>query len=227
MDERASRYRAMVLERKTCSRCLGLVNASKLHEGRFDSDEIGPWTRWLGDLDARVLVVGQDWGDQRAFVQQEGRDISNDETNRMLRKLMASIGFPVPDVGAVTGPSGVFLTNAVLCFKDQGCQGPVRKEWFRTCGSRFVRPLIELINPRVVICLGQQAFTAVLSAYALPVHSSWRSAVEGPGVPLSNRSIAFAVYHCSRRIQNTHRKPDAQFKDWRRIATALSDELAA
>jgi DNA polymerase len=204
-----------------------LINASTLREGEFDSAEIGPWTRWLGDLDARVLVVGQDWGDQRVFEKQRGCDVPNDRTNMMLRELMGSIGVNVPDVGVTTGPSGVFLTNAVLCFKDGGCQGPVRKEWFQTCGPRFLRPLIELINPRVVICLGEWAYRTVLAAYELPVYANWRAAVEGPGVPLSGGSIAFAVYHCGGRILNTHRKREAQLQDWRRIATALGDASAA
>lgn len=221
MKNQTTKYRAMVSARKACRQCDGLVNASVLRDGEFDSSEIGPWTRWLGDLGARVLVVGQDWGDQRAFEKLEGVNDPS-ATNKMLRRLLASVGVEVPDVGIARGPSGVFLTNAVLCFKDQGCQGPVRPEWFRECGTRFLRPQIELIKPRVVVCLGERAYAAVLSAYGLPAYTSWRAAVEGPGVPLAGGSIAFAVYHCGRRILNTHRKEKAQFKDWRRVAAALA-----
>jgi uracil-DNA glycosylase family 4 len=220
MDDRNTRYRAMVAGRKACKCFSGLVNASAL---RFDSDEIGPWTRWLGDLDARVLVVGQDWGDEHAFEKQKDLDSPNSATNRMLRELLASVGVPVPDVGVAAGPSGVFLTNAVLCFKDQGCQAPVREEWFQACGPRFLRPQIELVNPRVVICLGERAYGAVLSAYDLPAHPNWRRAVEGPGVMLAGGPVAVAVYHCGQRILNTHRKRDAQFEDWKRVAAVLRD----
>lgn len=221
MDDRATRYRTLVAERKACRRCEGLANASVIRGGEFDSDEIGPWTRWLGDLGARVLVVAQDWGDQHAFEEQKGRDVSQSATIRMLRELMASAGVQMPDVGAAAGPSGVFLTNAILCFKDHGCQGPVRAEWFQACGPRFLRPQIELVNPKAVICLGQRAYTSVLSAYELPRRTRWRAAVEGPGVLLPGGPIVFAVYHCGRRILNTHRNREAQFKDWQRIATIL------
>jgi len=226
MDDRATRYRALVSARRACRRCMGLVNASAVRNGEFDSAEIGPWTRWLGDLSARVLIVGQDWGDRRSFEKQEGRDVAHSATNRMLRELLASIGVQVPDVGVAAGPSGVFLTNAVLCFKDQGCQGPVRDEWFRTCGTAFLRPLIELLSPTVVICLGERAYGAVLSSYGLPAQTSWRAAVEGPGTPLPKGPTAFAVYHCGRRILNTHRKRDPQFRDWQRIAAVLNDAQA-
>lgn len=220
-DERSGRYKRLVSARKACRRCDGLVNASVLRRGKFDSDEIGPWTRWLGDLNARVMVVGQDWGDQRAFEKQQGRNGSYSATNDMLRELLASIGVDVPEQDAAFGPTDVFLTNAVLCFKDQGCQGPVRPEWFRDCGRAFLKPQIELVNPRAVVCLGQQAYSAVMSAYGLVQPKSWRSAVEGPGLTLPGGPIAFAVYHCGRRILNSHRDQTQQLSDWKRIAKAL------
>ena len=134
MDDRATHYRKLVAARKLCRQCEGLTNASMIRNADFDSAEIGPWTTWLGDLNASVVVVGQDWGDQRAFEKQHGRDLPS-ATNQMLRKLLASIGVNVPDVDVTSRASGVFLTNAALCFKSHGCQGPVRSEWFEVCGT--------------------------------------------------------------------------------------------
>lgn len=215
-------YRRLVLSRQQCRLCDGLANASAISGGALDSQEIGPWSRWLGDLNARVLVVGQEWGDQAAFEKQRGLDLPSSATNRMLRRLLASVGVEVPEVGTAVKPTGVFLTNAALCFKAQGCQGPVRAEWFEKCDSAFLRPQIDLIGPRVVVCLGERAYRAVMSAYQRPAELVFRVAVEGPGVTLPGGSVAFAVYHCGRRILNTHRKEDAQFRDWRRIAAALT-----
>ena len=212
----------MVSARKACRQCEGLVNASALQGGAFDSAEIGPWTRWLGDLQARLMIVGQDWGDQRAFETQKGLDTARSATNVILRELLASIGVQVPEVGVGSGPAGVFLTNAVLCFKDHGCQGPVRPEWFEACGSRFLRPQIEIVNPRVVVCLGERAYRAVLAAYELPMYRRWRAEVEGPGLTLPGGPRAVPVYHCGRRILNTDRKRDEQFRDWQRIAAVLT-----
>ena len=61
-----------------------------------------------------------------------------------------------------------------------------------------------------------------MSAYQLPMNVAFRAAVEGPGTPLPGGPIAFAVYHCGRRILNTHRNGEKQVKDWRRIAIALN-----
>lgn len=203
----------------------GLVNASAVRDGVFDSDHMSPWTASFGDLHARVIVVGQDWGDQRAFEKQAGRDWPSSATNRMLRTLMASAGLAVPDTGQGES-SGVFLTNAVLCFRTAGgCQGPVQSQWFQNCGSRFLRPQIELINPGAVVCLGQRAHGAVLAAYGLPPARNWRAAVEGAGVALPGGPVAYAVYHCGQRILNTHRNQIAQHRDWKRIGEMIAAEV--
>lgn len=224
MDDRGRRYRELVDARKACRLCadVGLVNASAVCAGRFDSADIGPWTGSLGDLHARLMVVGQDWGDQRAFVNQAGRDWPTSATNRMLRELLREAGVELPHSG-VGDSSGVFLTNAVLCFRtEDGCQGPVQERWFQNCGTRFLRPQIELVAPDAVVCLGQRAYGALMAAYRLPQPKNWRAAVDGEGVALPGETTAFAVYHCGRRILNSHRKRDQQLADWRRIGMKLA-----
>jgi len=118
----------------------------------------------------------------------------------------------------------VFLTNAALCMKEHGCQGPVQTSWFRTCGETFLRPQVELVSPLVVIALGQRAFNGLLWAYGRNGPSRYRDAVEAPGFELPNGSTLFAVYHCGRRILNTHRNEEQQFEDWRRVAAVLEQE---
>ena len=57
------RYRALVEKRKAYNpERFGLANPSAPEFRKYDSDEIGPWTRWANDLDADLMVVGQDWG---------------------------------------------------------------------------------------------------------------------------------------------------------------------
>jgi DNA polymerase len=224
MDDRSQRYQVLVDARKACRLCSGsgLINASAVRGGVFDTDHMSPWTASLGDLDARIMVIGQDWGDQRAFEKQAGHDWLSSATNRMLRTLMASAGINVPDTDR-GGTSGVFLTNAVLCFRTAGgCQGPVQSQWFQNCGSRFLRPQIELVNPEAVVCLGQRAHGAVLAAYGLPPVRDWRAAVEGSGVALPGGPLAYAVYHCGQRILNTHRNESAQLRDWQRVGTMMA-----
>lgn len=221
-DNKRMRYDALVAARKACHACSGLTNPSVCEGGVFDCDEIGAWSRWQGNCDAKLMVVGQDWGDVAWFVREKGRDTSASTTNRTLVELLGSVGLKIKLPGESSGDGMVFFTNAVLCLKDGGAQARVSDEWFRNCGARFLRPLIDLVQPKVVVCLGERAYRAVLTAYEIRP-CKFRHAVESElPVPLPSGVLAFAVYHCGARILNTHRKLAAQREDWKRIGRFLS-----
>jgi hypothetical protein len=127
------RYSELVAARKAydCEGQLGLANPARVEGGRYDADEVGPWTRWAGDLNADLMVVGQDWGDVRYFIANEGLDAPHNPTNTALASLLASVGRPVPVPPTASAPlppranriSRVFLTNALssssICYPEQ------------------------------------------------------------------------------------------------------------
>ncbi len=80
--------------------------------GQCDSPQIGPWTQWQGDLDADLMVVGQDWGDVRYFRDNRGLDKAGNPTNLMLAKLLLSIGMSIGSVEHPDPHGRVFLTKA-------------------------------------------------------------------------------------------------------------------
>jgi len=212
-NNKVTRYLELVEDRKICRACKDLKNPSEIKGGAYDSDEIGPWSRWQGNLDAELMVVGQDWGDDKYFEDHCGLDDAKNDANRFLRELLAEAGFDVADVGAEGGRGTVFLTNAILCLKSGGLGGPVKSEWFRNCGRLFLRPLIDIVEPKVVVGLGKRAYEAVLRVYGIQP-GGFREAVDcQEPTKLRDGVAAFAVYHCGRRGQNYHRNPDDQRKD--------------
>jgi uracil-DNA glycosylase family 4 len=222
------RYSALVEARKQCRKCCstGLTNPSSVQDGKFDSKEIGPWTRWNGDLNARLLVVGQDWGDVVSFERQRGIDISTNATNQMLRELLASIGLNVDEASRHTTASGVFLTNAVLCLKRGGAQAEVSSEWFDNCGC-FLRAQVEIVRPKVVVTLGERAYKAMCHAFELR-SMNFRDAINNKhAIRLPGDSSLVPVFHCGRRILNTHRKREEQLEDWKLVKQLLTSETQA
>ena len=162
--DRVAAYRALVKARKECGACSpDLKNPAGIEAGAFDSDHIGPWSRWQGNLNATLLVIGQDWADKKTFLGCKGLDDARNPTNKILIRLLASVGIKIdPDNDG--GREPVFLTNAILCLKDGsqgGMQAAVKPEWFRNCGERFLKPTIALIHPRVVVTLGEHAYRSV------------------------------------------------------------------
>ncbi len=222
-DDKLRPYLKLVAARKECSRCLSrdFLNPSDPKLSRWDGPHIGPWTRWLGDLNAEIMIVGQEWGDTKAFTKQKGLDLASSATNRRLRELLAHVGIVVPDVSEHNAASGVFLTNAALCLKRGGCQAHVQDEWFVNCGSLFLRPQIEIVSPRAVVALGERAYAAVARAFGIE-RCRFRDAVDGPPVALPTGSMLVPVYHCGARIRNTHRRDSQQLVDWLRVKDVLA-----
>ena len=217
---KSNAYDNLVTERKACRLCSGLTNPAAVEGGRFDSCEIGPWSRWQGNLDAKLMIVGQDWGDVRYFSTHSGLEGPRNPTNETLRELVGLLGIDIGPPGDLRRNGVAFFTNAVLCLKNGGLQAAVEDEWFANCSS-FLRHQVETVSPRLVVCLGERAYRSMARAFAFPA-GPFREAVDATdGVLLPNGTRTFARYHCGRRIQNTHRPLDAQRRDWLRLARFL------
>ena len=217
-------YDKLVTERIACRRCQasGLTNPSIVSSGRFDSPEIGPWSRWQGGLGATLMIVGQDWGTVEYFSEHAGLDgpETSNPTNEALRALVRELGIEIGPPGDLRRAGVVFLTNAVLCLKGGSLQAPVRTEWFVNCGD-FLRRQVEIVAPRLLVCLGERAYRSLAAAFGFRP-GPFRAAVErADGVELPTGTRAFARYHCGRRIQNTHRPFPVQRQDWCRLVRFL------
>lgn len=206
-------YRKLVSLRKECRLCVpALTNPAVGEAGTYDSAHIGPWSSWHGKFNPELMIIGQDWGDTNCFRRQRGREDPNSPTNKILTDLVRLIGLEM---------DAVFLTNAILCLKEGGLQAPVKQAWFRNCGERFLKPTIEIVNPRVLVTMGECAYRSVEVIFCLP-HVAFKDAVSDvEGFMVFDSVRLFPVYHCSPRILNTHRRWPKQQEDWARIRRAL------
>jgi uracil-DNA glycosylase family 4 len=218
-DSKPARYASLVAKRKACRECPGLTNQSDC--GIYDKhDEIGAWSRWQGNLDAELMVVGQDWGDVDCFIRTEGRPIYG--TNMTLVDLLQCAGFSdIQPFDKTVRRGSLFFTNGILCLKQGGAQSAVKSQWFRQCGEHFLRPLIEIVQPKAVVCLGNRAYRGLLSAYGIKPRKL-RDAVDSGEPEMLPKGIAvFVVYHCGKYVLNTHRCLARQKEDWSRIGERL------
>ena len=214
-------YAELVAQRKACTRCVasGLTNPCAA-PGDYDSEQVGPWSTWNGSLDADVMVVGQEWGDVASFVRQKGRD-NPSATNTTLKGLLSGVDVEVADAPIFSPVGRVFLTNAVLCLKQGGAQAPVSKEWFKNCQG-FLRRQIELVRPRVVVTLGEQAYLSIRREFAFGRISFRRAVREYEFLKLLDGVFLVPMYHCGNRILNTHRPLEEQRTDWERVKRLLA-----
>lgn len=227
MSEKVIRYAALVKERKSCRRCAELFNPSMVEGGRYDSDEIGPYSLWEGNLDAPVLMVAQDWGPVQGFTQLEGIDPPYSRprtTNANLPILFRELGISIHPPGDRSNPRGqkVFFANAMQCLKPgKDFQSKVDQRWFHNCGYHFLRPLIEIIQPNIIIALGEKAYSAVSREYDLRPGKFKDAVAKTDGFILKGGIRLFPVYHCGARVVNKTRSLESQQKDWGKIRKYL------
>jgi uracil-DNA glycosylase len=221
-------YSSLVQQRKKCKACGGvLINPADCNGDLYDSFQIGPWSRWQGNLQAKLMVVGQDWGDTNYFLKWEGFDDPNNPTNVNLTKLLNSIGINIKSITGADQGGDIFLTNAILCLKQNGLQGDVVGAWFENCGKNFLKPTIEIVKPKVLVALGEWPYKTILQAYDIRYvrPQTYRMIVEqvgkAGGRKLPGGALLFPVYHCGRRGVNQNRNWSDQLNDWKLIQQAL------
>lgn len=142
-----------------------------------DCREINLWTYWQGSLDAKIMLVGQDWGspwDEVSSPTMErirrvndgandvffpvltGKNVNPTDSN--LEKLFRVLGYDItkkePDL---------FFTNFILGYREHGTSGGFRQQWVRDDAPYFKR-LAEIIEPETIICLGKNTFEGVIYA---------------------------------------------------------------
>lgn len=139
--------------------------------------EINLWTYWQG-MNVRhpkILVVGQDWGcparypktianidamnhggDWNYFVPDEAflADVH-------LAELLRELGY---DDIIGTKYDNLFFTNLVLGYRTRKSSGNCKPEWIEKDLPFFFR-LVNILQPKVILCLGKDTYEGVLRAF--------------------------------------------------------------
>jgi DNA polymerase len=224
---REEEYGALVAARKACRICVER-NPGKIRscaEFPYDPPVVSLWEQWLGHTRPTLLVVGQDFGNVDYFVRNRGRDEPGNKTNDNLRILLATAGFAVIDPPQLDTRSPIFMTNSILCLKEGAMSGPIRRSWVAACTERHLVPLLERLQPPVVVGMGGCGWRAVRQACALRVAPLPISRVAGAHWVAADGTRVFAVGHCS-PLGLINRPWAQQIRDWRRIGAACAATAA-
>lgn len=163
-----------------------------------------------GDPSARVMFVGEAPGRQGG--DRTRVPFSGDKSGQNFARYLDSINL---------ARSRIFITNAVLCNprKESGANRKPTGAEIKNC-SEFLRRQIELIDPRVVVTLGAVALAALagVAYHELTLKESAGRVIEWDG------RLLVPLYHPSPQVLASHRREDAQLRDYRAVARAISHE---
>jgi len=192
-----------------------MTNSSSLS---FETNNIGKWSDWQDSLDAKIVIVGQDWGTVKYWNENKGIDAENNKTNETLRQLLMILGY---DIGTVFSPikhKDLFFTNSVLCLKSGNMSSPIASKVYSNCATNFLKPLLNTINPGYIIALGSKAYESILISSGVKAKDIVKiSAIcGGQPIKLESGQFVFPVFHCG-GLGLANRQIGIQFEDWKNI----------
>jgi len=173
---RELRYRRLIRQRRADNGLakFGFVNHANTP---YDPRHLGAFARWAGDLNAKVVIVLTDWRTLPQYLRQKGMPACctalPDNTvhweraaNGYLLQLLQSVGY---DIGLPQAPkpAGVFLADAVPFIGMGTVSKHARKCALKYSAANYLAPLLDIIEPRVVICVGAIPTNALFNHYCL------------------------------------------------------------
>ncbi len=128
------------------------------HNGYYECDFVSPWTKCAQNVDSKLMLVGQDWA-------------SEDYMSREPRPLVRDLGF---DSAFDTNPnidsllklfnmkfSDTFATNAFAYIKPGKSDSKIEPPILKQSVDRFLIPQLDIVQPKIAICLGLETVNAV------------------------------------------------------------------
>ena len=229
-------FRRLVEDVSKCHICERLVTLPHIENSEFlenddhglDTDRpyINRWNLWQGNLDADIMVIGQDYGQKEDDVAIEVcsyADATNPTDVRL--KALFKDAFSI-DLNSNDAP--LFFTNMANCYRKKRTSGGMHSGWLPICANKYMERLIRIIRPKIIIVLGRSAFEALycmenLSVQCLdPIKSGKESYAEMIQhcyqIDFGDEKIGvFPVYHPGANSQ-MNRTFEQQLEDWKKIS---------
>jgi DNA polymerase len=134
---------------------------------------------------------------------------SGDQSGKNFDRFLASIGLNREDI---------FITSAAMCNprSESGANRKPSRSEMANC-SYFLRQILEIVDPEVVVTLGSVALDA-LKAIEPHQLSLKESAAKIHGW---NGRVLVPIYHPSPQVLASHRREQEQLQDYKVVARAI------
>jgi uracil-DNA glycosylase family 4 len=203
-----SRIETLAHQVSGCRQCQRLTCHQKEQKKNYPSHHCAPVPQW-GATRGRLLIVGLAPGLHGAG--RTGKGFVGDDSGAFLFKALRRFGFATSSTSEEAALRKAAITNIVKCLPPNNRPSGDEKS---NC-LPFLREELEIFapgvraKPRVVLCLGSEAFYTVQSLLGLQREDF----SHGKAISLSPNYSLFSSYHPSRLNVNTRRLTQDMFFD--------------
>lgn len=148
------------------------------HEGKCDEWKcISPWNKAAGNFDSEIMVIGQDWiSEEAAETAHKSFELGCDpdnQTNKNLQILLLEhFGLKFSDV---------YGTNLFVFVKSGTLSSRIPTKDLLYSARKYTLAEIDIVQPKVVLCLGKATYTALCRAIGLKAND-FKTSSENPVV---------------------------------------------
>lgn len=174
----------------------------------------------FGDSKARILVVGLAPGAHGS--NRTGRQFTGDASGAFLFPALYRAGF-ANQASAESRSDGLILKDMYITASAR-CAPPANKPTSRELDNcqPYLEREIEILKPKVIVCLGRIAFERVLKIYSVR-NSGWKFA-HGAVFELMTDRWLLCSYHPSQQNTSTGKLTVKMFDDiWKKARKLIED----
>jgi hypothetical protein len=206
--------------RRQTARWPGYKCIGDYHQGVYECDLVSPYTKSARNVDAELMVLLQDWSSDDVLsgpLLPEGLTLGHDprrRTNQRLRQLLRQhFRLELEEV---------YATNVFPFIKIGGMNASIPRRDLERAAREFALPQIEIVGPRLAVCLGKAAFDAVAVAAGGRPAKSLAAAIESPFQ--IGRTQVWCQAHTGQQGTNFRNRNgvDRVASDWACMASAYS-----
>jgi restriction system protein len=191
---------------------------AEFHGGYYECDYVSPWTISAANVAAEVMIIGQDWASSKTLEQEPDEDrqrLGQDRlspTNTNLRDFLERfMGLKFSDT---------YATNAFPFIKYGAKNAGIPFKDLVRYAKTYTLPQIEIVSPRIAICLGKKTFDAVRSAAGLGRIEGDEAVFPGPHTRIGSAEVYGAPHPSPQGMIRAGGK-DAAGRIWKMLADRL------
>ena len=158
-------------------------------------------------------------------------NITNSNLCKLFKHIHYNMETNTPNAECFSDVKELFFTNFILCYrKDNKYSGKINSKCFDNC-SNYFKKLVEIIEPEVIVCLGNVTYWGVLKALGYNKQKksdSYNKIIDQGPIEHSfneKKLVIFPMAHCgnqgtSNRNRGKSKQKDRlhyQKEDWKKI----------
>lgn len=211
-----NKHRALQLlaKKRQKSRWPGYKCIGDYKGGKYECDHVSPYSKTAGNVDSQIFVLLQDWSsndvlrgklDPDSITHGYGTKV---RTNTTLQRLLK-------EHFGVESLKDIYATNLFPFIKLGNMSADIPPRDLESAALEFARPQIEIVRPRIVICLGLKTFDALRKAYGYDEVHPMSVAIRSPFKV--GKSFIFCQAHTGSRGQQNRNQGGVRRVpgDWR------------